>query len=171
MKFSGKIVEGSSGGVYSYVSVDGLRFPLCYGTLYERVGLPRLTVDSLYGNKRYEFAWGYDGLSPQFLAATMLAVAMGIGFCPKQFEFDGESVPVASIAHLGGDTRSKFGSIYLANKPPPYCKNIPLKVKQLYKQFTSEVVANFGDTWEITSEEILQWIKEKESQRKSSVVK
>lgn len=35
-------------------------------------------------------------------------------------------------------------------------------ILKLYKQFTAEIVANFGDKWSITDDEILEWVKEKE---------
>lgn len=162
MKFNGKFRSGMTRDFYS-VMLNDRYFPLCYGTMYKYVGLPDLTCES-FGT--HHFAWGYDGEGPQLLGATMLAVAMGIDFDPEQFLIRGDSVPIASVSHLVSDINGKScnGKGYLDHKPPPYCANIPLKVKGLYKNFTSEVIANFSDTWELTTDEILQWIKSKEKQ-------
>lgn len=96
----------------------------------------------LTGNRREHYsgegpAWGYEGAGPDKVSINLLGRALDIRW-----------------PYCCG-----FGNIGTTHRQRPL-------ILKLYKQFTAEIVANFGDKWSITDEEILKWVadKEKESQ-------
>lgn len=157
MKFSGKRVNGLR-KYHNEFFVNNCRMPLCQGVLYEKVGCVRIDQ---YTKGDHSYDWGYDGTDPQLMAITLMAISLG---APNDDAYGKRTL--AAFCDWYGNGLGDY-----EEKKLPTRKGWFSTIKDLYKQFTSEVVANFGDTWEITSEEILQWIKEKESQRESSVVK
>lgn len=117
---------------------------LCYHVnLSGRYHDPHCTgyADELRTGDRYTHwdgegpAWGYEGGGPDKISIMLLARTLD----PRW--------PYEIGLRLDGSTHSKR----------------PIILK-LYKQFTSEIVSNFEDRWSITDEEILAWVKEKESQ-------
>lgn len=161
MKFIGGINKANSSSFYN-VKLDDFRFSMCWGKLYEECLGIECTREN-FADNNLTFAWGYDGLEVDLLSVTMLSVAMGAPYDPKNLRDREEEILTASITHL---TRILLGNIvhgnyYLEHKPPQYCNDIVPEIKKLYRDFTVEVLANLPDTWELTTGEILQWIKTK----------
>lgn len=79
-------------------------------------------------------AWGYNGNSPRLLAVNMLATALHPEWLNYPNYYD-------AFRH----------------------KDRALILKR-YRAFTREVVANLPDSWIMTSDEVLAWLKSKEKQ-------
>lgn len=85
-----------------------------------------------HGSDGDTLAWGYDGDSPRLLSVNMLATTLH----PEWLLFP--------------------------NYFNAYCHKDRALILKRYRAFAKEVVANLPDSWTMTSDEVLAWLKKKE---------
>lgn len=105
-------------------------------------GFSRDLLDGKYGNHSFgadaeSIAWGYSGLGPDYLSVSVLALSIYPRWLKDKEIEDG--IPGSMIPHKHPDR---------------------LRVIELHKQFTKEVVSKLPDRWTMTSDEVLAWIKD-----------
>lgn len=150
--FSGMVYHGSYASHFTF-KYCGYKMPACNNN-YEIAA----QIDESLFSQCQEFAWGYEGTATTRLAMDMLTIYAG---------YD------ASWSHNAGRVISD-GTRY--DLPKLRCPALPISfIKEHYKAFASEVVANLTDDWKLTFKQIDRWInkqtKGKTNERKSTKTK
>lgn len=147
MKFTGYVKSGPGASHYT-VNLNGHIIPLCQGIIYEQVsGI--VIKDST--KRIHTYAWGYIGDDPAILAITLLYLALG-------GKWDGDFTDRSMFA-MPTDLTSRCIDVI---KMKAYCEDVPGLIKATYQAFTKEVISELPDTWDLTADEILQWLKKKD---------
>lgn len=157
MKIYGKIITDSKewGIYYGIMGVPGCKY-YALGVRKATYGLARSDdehgiagcsgkANQLLGKQYYNptdtMSWGFEGNGSDLMAAWLIAEAL-------YYEEHG---------HTMGES---FEHCY--SHPEHYERVLPL-MNRHYKQFSTEVIANLPDEWEMDTEWVKQWINEREA--------
>lgn len=152
IKFYGKVTEipfnpcSKFYGAYALNVYPVNKAKLCPGRAHQL--MDRNNSQYSYDKQDKEcMGWGYTGTGPHLLSVAILACTYLSSHPPLNYEGYGE--PYCAWFYDSGLGNPDF-------------------VHRHYKQFTADYTSKWGDKWEITLDEVREWVKKQEQPKETN---